>query len=55
MVDDSAKHCMEVEQEGMHSILFTSDVNREINVPITRVNDWLELEKKLLAIKKEEN
>lgn len=55
MVDDSAKHCMEIQEEGMHSILFTSDVNKEINVPITRVNDWLELEEKLLAIKKEEN
>ncbi len=55
MVDDSAKHCMEIRQAGMRSILFTSDVNKEIDVPITRVNDWLELEEKLLAIKKEEN
>lgn len=51
MVDDSTKYCMEIQQAGMQSILFTSAVNQAIDVPITRVNDWLELEQKLLDLK----
>lgn len=54
-VDDSTKHCMEIRQEGIHSILFTSDVNKKMDVPITRVNNWLALEEKLQEIKQEKN
>lgn len=44
MVDDSAKYCVEIANQNMNSILFTSEVNRSIDVPVPRVNNWLELE-----------
>lgn len=47
MVDDSAKYCVEIAKQNINSILFTSEVNKSIDVPIPRVNSWLELENKL--------
>lgn len=47
MVDDSAKHCIAVQKQGIKSILFTSEVNKSIDVTIPRVNNWLELEQML--------
>lgn len=44
MVDDSAKFCVEIQNANMKSILFTSEVNKAIQVDIPRVNNWLELE-----------
>ncbi len=44
MVDDSAKHCIAVQNQNIKSILFTSEVNKSIEVNIPRVNNWLELE-----------
>ncbi len=47
MVDDSIKHCLEVQKENIKSILFTSVVNKSRNIEIDRVNNWLELEEKI--------
>ena len=45
MIDDSVKHCTEIFKENIKSILFTSMINKNIDIEIPRVNDWLELEK----------
>lgn len=50
MVDDSAKYCMEIKEKNMKSILFTSDVNKTIDVSVQRVNNWLELENEINEI-----
>ena len=47
MVDDSVKHCMEINEKNIESILFTSEVNKKNDVIVRRVNNWLELEKKI--------
>ncbi len=44
MIDDSVDHCEEVSKIGIKSILFTTNVNKDVNTKITRVNNWLELE-----------
>lgn len=51
MIDDSAKFCVEIQNENMKSILFTSYVNKDIDVDVPRVNNWIELEEKLGEIK----
>lgn len=50
MVDDSVKYCMEIEKENIKSILFTSEVNKNVKTSTKRVNDWLELEKEINCI-----
>lgn len=50
MVDDSVKYCQEIKEKDIKSILFTSEVNKSINVSLDRVNNWLELEKKINEI-----
>lgn len=47
MIDDSEKYCKEIEKENIRSILFTSEVNKNINTTIERVNNWIEIEKKV--------
>lgn len=47
MIDDSVKYCMEIKENNINSILFTSEVNKSIDVKLPRVNNWLELEIKL--------
>ncbi len=49
MVDDSAKFCIEIQNENIRSILFTSEVNKTIEADIPRVNNWLELEEMLVG------
>ena len=51
MIDDSEKYCREVEKENIKSILFTSEINRNINTTIERVNNWLQLEQKVKDMK----
>lgn len=48
MVDDSVKYCSEIQNENMKSILFTSEVNKLIPTELERVDNWLELEKKIV-------
>jgi uncharacterized HAD superfamily protein len=47
MVDDSVDHCEEVKNVGIRSILFTSSVNKNIITTVERVDNWLDLEKKI--------
>ena len=47
MVDDSVKYCEEIRKENIKSIVFTSEVNKNINTNIERVSNWLELEEKI--------
>jgi uncharacterized HAD superfamily protein len=50
-IDDSVEHCEDVSKAGVRSIVFTSSVNKDIPTTIERVNNWLELEKKIEEIK----
>jgi uncharacterized HAD superfamily protein len=50
-IDDSVEHCEDVNKVGVRSIVFTSRVNKETPTNIERVNDWLELEKRIEEIK----
>lgn len=52
MVDDSAKFCTDIANKNIKSILFNSVVNKEVKVNVPRVDDWLELEKKVSYMKK---
>lgn len=52
MIDDSVEHCEDVKNIGIKSIVFTSKVNKDINTPIERVNNWIELETKLNEMSK---
>ena len=45
MVDDSAKYCTEISKENIKSVLFTSEVNKLLDVDVQRVSSWLELER----------
>lgn len=47
MIDDSIKHCEEIRNKNINSILFTSIVNKSISTTVTRVDNWLELEEKI--------
>lgn len=47
MIDDSIEHCEAVKNIGIKSIVFTSNVNKNIPTTVERVNNWLELEDKL--------
>lgn len=53
MIDDSIKHCEEVRNKNINSILFTSVVNKSLHTTVTRVNNWLELEEKIKELKEE--
>ena len=50
-VDDSVEHCEDVNKVGIKSIVFTSRVNKDTPTSVERVNDWLELEKRIEEIK----
>ncbi len=50
-IDDSVEHCEDVKKAGIKSIVFTSRVNKDTPTRIERVNDWLELEKRIEEIK----
>ena len=50
-IDDSVEHCEDVNKAGIKSIVFTSRVNKDTPTNIERVNDWLELEKRIEEIK----
>ena len=50
-IDDSVEHCEDVNKAGIKSIVFTSRVNKDTSTSIERVNDWLELEKRIEEIK----
>lgn len=47
MIDDSVKYCEEIQKENIKSILFTSEVNKNIKTTVARVSNWLELEEKI--------
>lgn len=47
LIDDSVEHCEDVEKVGVKSILFTSNVNKNIATTIERVDNWQELKEKL--------
>lgn len=44
MIDDSVKNCELVDREGIKSILYTSDVNKDDKTNVERVENWVELE-----------
>lgn len=50
MIDDSVEHCEDVKNVGIESVVFTSEVNKNIPTTVERVNNWLELESKLHEI-----
>ena len=52
MVDDSVKFCVDIVNNNMKSILFTSVVNKNEIVEVPRVSSWLELQKELENITK---
>lgn len=47
MIDDSIAHCEDVKNVGIKSIVFTSEVNKKIDTTVERINDWLQLEKRI--------
>lgn len=47
MVDDSVKFCVDIANNDMRSILFTSVVNKDEIVEVPRVNSWGELQKEI--------
>lgn len=49
MIDDSVAHCEEVKNIGIRSILFTTKVNKNICTIVERVDNWIELEEKLVS------
>ena len=52
MVDDSVKFCVDIVNNNMKSILFTSVVKKNEIVEVPRVSSWLELQKELENITK---
>ena len=50
MIDDSVEHCEDVRAAGIKSIVFTSKVNKDIPTTIERVDNWLELEEKIMGL-----
>lgn len=52
MIDDSIAHCEDVRKSGIKSIVFNSQVNISIPTTIERVNDWIELEEKIMKFEK---
>lgn len=53
MIDDSMKHCEDIEKVGIKTILFTSMINKDKETNLERVNNWKELEEKIDAFKQE--
>lgn len=47
MIDDSVKFCVDIANNDMRSILFTSVVNKDEIVEVPRVNSWGELQKEI--------
>lgn len=47
MIDDSIKYCIDIANNDMKSILFTSVVNKDEAVKVPRVDNWLELKTKI--------
>lgn len=50
MIDDSIEHCEDVRAAGIKSIVFNSRVNKDILTAVERVDNWLELEEKILGL-----
>ncbi len=50
MIDDSVEHCEDARMVGIKSIVFTSKVNKNIFTTIERVDNWLELEEKIMGL-----
>lgn len=55
MIDDSVKNCELVNSVGIKSIVFTSEVNRQIKTDIKRVENWIELENVLDELSEVQN
>lgn len=47
MIDDSVKTCELVNMSGIKTIVYTSEINKNISTNIKRVENWLELEKEI--------
>lgn len=50
MIDDSIKHCEEVDNIGIRTFLFNSIVNKGKETKIQRIDNWKELEEKIKCI-----
>jgi len=55
MIDDSIKHCEDVEKTGIKAILFTSMINKDKNASLQRANNWKELEEKINEFSRKQN
>lgn len=47
MIDDSIRNCEAVQESGIRAIVFTSEINKNMETNVERVESWLELEKKI--------
>lgn len=47
MIDDSVAHCEDVRSIGIKSMVFTTEINKNIFTTVERVENWLELEAKI--------
>ena len=52
MIDDSVKNCELVSNVGIKTIVYTSEVNKNINTSIERVENWIELNDKINGYQK---
>lgn len=50
MIDDSIEHCEDIKNIGIKSIVFTSNVNKNTFTTVERVDNWLELEEKIMKL-----
>ena len=50
MIDDSIEHCEDIKNIGIKSIVFTSNVNKNTFTTVERVDNWLELEEKIMEL-----
>lgn len=49
MIDDSVKNCEAVQKAGIPAIVYTSEINKDIQTDIERVDNWITLEKRILS------
>lgn len=55
MVDDSIRNCELIRKEGIKTIVYTSEVNKNMLTEIERVDNWLELQDILQNFAMEKN
>jgi uncharacterized HAD superfamily protein len=43
MIDDSVHGCTSLKEAGINTLLFTTNLNKDIETSVRRVNNWLEM------------